>query len=81
MSPGRMQLFQIESGEIMSAKEIFELVAERYKDKPDDFVLSLGHHELMDKSKPMGMWNLPEFCAYLAISMREVRAFAAGVKS
>jgi hypothetical protein len=65
----------------MSAQELFRLVSNRYKDKPDDFVVSIGHHSLQDMTKPMGLWNQPEFVACLSITIREVRAFAEGIES
>lgn len=60
----------------MSSKEIFRLVAERYKDESDDFALSLGHYAKPYPAKPIGIYNLPEFCGYLRLEMREIRALA-----
>lgn len=61
----------------MSAEELFALIAAQYSDKPDDYKLSIGHHELMDSTRPLGPWNLPEFSAFVSITMREVREWAA----
>lgn len=67
---------QAEGPTQMTASELFALVAASYHDKPDDYMLSLGHHELPDAARPLGMWNLPEFCAFVSITMREVREWA-----
>lgn len=65
----------------MTAQEAFQLVANRYADKPDDFTLSLGHFEKPYPNQPVEIYNLPEFYGYMAIKMSEVRAWAKGVSS
>ncbi len=65
----------------MNQREIFELLASRYASKPDDFVLSIGHHELPEPSSPVGIFNLPTFVGFMSLDMKTVREFAAGMVS
>lgn len=71
---------QVQGG-AMTAQELFQLVASRYADKPDDFALTIGHFGMPDPKQPLGIYNLPEFYGYVAIKMSEVRAWANGVSS
>lgn len=60
----------------MTAIEIMQLVANQYGDKPDDFRLHIGHHQLPSPAAPLGFFNLPECAAYLALTLGEVREMA-----
>lgn len=61
----------------MKAADLFRLVADRYKDRPADYVLSLGHHAMPQPDHPVSIYNLPEFQACVSLTMREVREWAA----
>ena len=65
----------------MTAQEIFELLALKYADKPDDFRLSIGHMAAPNPDDPITIFNLPEFQAHMSITMAEVRAWAKGAES
>ena len=57
----------------ITAADIFSLLAERYKGKPDDFKLSIGHYETPLPEQSLTIFNLPEFAGYISLTMREVR--------
>lgn len=46
--------------------EYLKLILEKYKDKPDDFNLSIGHWEAEE-------FGVPAFRAYLAVTIGELR--------
>lgn len=60
----------------MSVNELLSVLIRHYHDKPDDFVLSIGHHAKPYPEQPTTMFNLPEFCAYCSITMGQVRDWA-----
>ena len=62
----------------MTGQSLFRLIAERYKAEPDDLVLSIGHYAKPYPERSLGMFNLPEFCAAVALSVGDIRELAAG---
>lgn len=62
----------------MNAAQVFELLALRYADKPDDFLISIGHQALPCPDQPIGIFNMPEIQAYMSLKMSDVRAFSKG---
>ena len=56
--------------------EVFQLIANRYASKPDEFVLSIGHSERPFPDSPVGIYNLPEIQGYMSITLGQVREWA-----
>jgi len=56
--------------------DVFALLSERYKDRPDDFRLSIGHVCIPFPERPVSVVNLPELQAYMSLEMRDIRRFA-----
>lgn len=59
----------------MTAQELIDLLAHQYRDKPDDYTVSVGH---WSEPRPMpdgrGGWvSLPEFCADIKLTAGELR--------
>jgi hypothetical protein len=54
----------------MTAREVMAMIANKYKDKPDDFALSIGHWE------PGIIAGIPEFVAYLCLELKDIRRWA-----
>lgn len=54
-----------------SCRSFMRLVFEKYKDKPDDFALSIGHWEPMPSI--LGV-RIPEFVAYMKLTVGELKA-------
>lgn len=65
----------------MTGQEVFRLIADRYGSATDDFTLSVGHHAKPYPEEPTTIYNLPEFCGFMSLTMREVRAWAEGKES
>lgn len=49
--------------------EYLKLILDKYKDKPDDFKLSLGHWEPEE-------FGIPAFRSYLSMTVGELRKIA-----
>lgn len=56
----------------VKAHEFWAVVARHYKDKPDDYALSLGHWEATDDHPTL----LLDFHAVVRVTMGEVRSMA-----
>lgn len=57
----------------MDALELLHVIAAEYQDRPDEFVLSVGHWQRLYPSDDLSMENLPEFNARLSITVGQVR--------
>ena len=57
----------------LTITDILQMLVTRYQDRPDDFAISIGHHQLQDPELPLSIRNLPEFCGYLKLTMGEIR--------
>lgn len=68
----------LENQSDMTPTKFMRLVLEKYKDKPDDYVLSIGHWE--DRPTVVLTANgevpkmMPEFVAYMRVTVGEVKA-------
>ena len=62
----------------MYAQELVDLLAHIYRDKPDDYTVSVGHWS-EPRPHPNGRGGyvmLPEFCADIKLTAGELRAAA-----
>lgn len=55
----------------MKPSTLLNLIIEKYKDKPDDFTLSIGHFESVESIIPGKM--LPDFKAAISVTMGDVK--------
>ena len=58
----------------MTAQELLVLVANCYESKPDEFVVSIGHHAASDQSSYEFGKKQPEFYAVLSVKLGVLRA-------
>ena len=62
---------------ITTAQELIDVIASVYRDKADDYVVSVGHW--VDEDVPDmrgGVVNLPRLCADIKMTAGEMRALA-----
>ena len=60
----------------MTGQELFQVIERWYADKPDDFVISVGHVDRPYPSEPICILNQPEVHATISMTMRQVREWA-----
>lgn len=57
----------------MKSGELFQMLAQRYREESDDFPLSVGAFRLHGE---LSLYNQPEFEAYMRLEMRDIRSLA-----
>jgi hypothetical protein len=64
----------------MESGEVWKLLADYYRDKPDDFPLSIGHRVVPFPDKPIGVFNVPEIQGVMMLTVGWVRQLATNGK-
>lgn len=75
--PGVIEMSGAKVADDITAQDIFRMLAERYKERPDDFSLLIGHVALPFPELPVSIINLPEIQGFMSLEMRYVRKWAA----
>jgi hypothetical protein len=86
MRPSRLPIVSTETKQekdqpMRSAQELIDVIASVYKDKPDDYVVSVGHWQ--DEDVPDfrgGFVNIPRLYADIKLTAGELRALASNPK-
>jgi hypothetical protein len=63
---------------VLTKEQLFALLVEKFKDRPDNLLLSIGHLQLPDPNSSVDIndINLPEIQARVSIEMSDVRRWA-----
>ena len=67
---------------IATAQELIDVIANTYRDKPDDYAVSVCHWRDEDVPDLNGGWvTLPRACADIKLTVGELRALATKVET
>ena len=59
----------------MKLSEFVDVLERTYADKPDIYIVSIGHAERPFQDQPISMGNLPEIVADTSITVGDIRSW------